>query len=107
MELLRPTKNVASEITLYSFQGYLFYHAMSGHSKAAFFSDSILHTNNKIDPSASCSTFRVNAHFMLFFPLREIKPKKAVLDTCSHTSQSISLKKNSDLRQPVGYRSSL
>lgn len=50
----------------------------------AFISDSVLHTNNKIDPSASCGTSRVDVHFILFFfffPLWEIKIKNDVLDT--------------------------
>lgn len=84
------------------FRGYLFDHVVSGRTggEAAFFffffPHSILHTNNKIDLSASCSTSRVNADFILFFfffPLREIKPRRLCWILCSHTSQSISLKK--------------
>lgn len=71
----------------------LFYHVMSVHTggeAVIFFSDCSLHTNNKIDLSASCSTSRVNIHFILFFPLRKIKARR--LCESSHTSQSISLK---------------
>lgn len=64
-------------IRLNQFQGYLFNYVKSVHTggRMAFFSDRILHTNNKIDPSAPCSTSRVNAHFILF-PLREIKRRR-------------------------------
>lgn len=41
-------------------------------------------------------------HTLFSSPLREIKTKKAVLDSCSHTSLSKKKKKNSDLRKPAG-----
>lgn len=40
-----------------------------------FLPDRIRHTKNNIDPSASCSTSGVNAHFILF-PLRQIKQRR-------------------------------
>lgn len=89
-------------ITLNQSQGFLFYHVMSGHTEgeaalSRCCSLSLycgLHTNNKIDPSASCSTREVNTHFILFSAQLKNESKEAVRGL-PHISEHLSSWKES------------